>query len=75
MFTLLSVSSNPGISMIRHNPVQANNTSAYASLVAVEFLHDGQHLQHKLQAALPKQHASCDKTNQIYLEWTIISSL
>lgn len=31
----------------------------YPILAAVEFLHDGHALQHKLQAAEPQQHATC----------------
>lgn len=35
-----------------------NSRRAYPILEAVEFLHDGQAAQHKLQAALPKQQAA-----------------
>jgi len=38
-------------------PIKRN--IAYTMRVEVEFLQDGHAAQHRLQAALPKQHASC----------------
>jgi len=43
-----------------HDTTVVNNSiKAYIIRVDVEFLHDGQAAQHKLQAALPQQQASC----------------
>jgi len=44
--------------MIQAIIVPPSNNAAYAILDALELLQLGQQLQHKLHAALPKQHAT-----------------
>jgi len=45
--------------------VPPNNSAAYAMRDALEFLHDGHAEQHRLHAALPKQHATEDANDPI----------
>jgi len=44
--------------MMQATIVPPSSNTAYAILDALEFLHVGQALQHKLHAALPKQQAA-----------------
>jgi len=44
--------------MIQATIVPPSNNTAYAIRDALELLHVGQALQHRLHAALPKQHAA-----------------
>jgi len=48
-----------GAIIIQATIVPPSSNTAYAILDALEFLQVGQALQHRLHAALPKQHAAC----------------
>ena len=55
--------------------VPPSNNAAYAILDALELLQVGQQLQHRLQAALPKQHAAfmpdTHTTYQLHIQETM----
>jgi len=51
--------------MIQAITTPSNRMTAYAIRVEVEFLQEGQHLQHKLHAALPKQQATAPASDPI----------
>jgi len=52
-----------GAIIIQATIVPPSSNTAYAILDALELLQVGQKLQHRLHAALPKQHATCGTNN------------
>ena len=56
--TLASVPDRDGDSVMLATMTPTSRKRAYTMRVDVEFLHEGHAAQHRLHAALPKQHAS-----------------